>query len=201
MTASPNRQPADDNRRALVVPAWGDEFDLTDFFLRLEPARFEFRDGADLPWVEDVFKTVQGFILRWVALYRSLVRSANVHPEAVTKSVICVRRMGELERSAYCSWFSSPNKDFDSTSPHGWFVRNGLEEVCHFLRCERFASSVFQESTSGNVIKTGLVTPTQSTASGFGANAGQIGLIGTLAQLGQLANSELDPPFNLRPLS
>lgn len=199
MTASPNRQPADDNGNALVLPAWGDEFDLTDFFLRLEPGRFGFRDSADLPWAKDTFKMIQGLILRWVALYRGLVRSANVHPEAMSKAVMCLRRMGDMDWSAYCSWFTAPDKDFEEITPHHWFMRNGLEELGTLLGSEKTGSSVLQKPISGNVFKSDPVVRS-STVPGFCPGEYNAVIKGVLAQLKEAANAELEPPFNLRPL-
>ncbi|MGH7969646.1 MAG: hypothetical protein ACREIC_13060, partial [Limisphaerales bacterium] len=104
----------------LVAPAWGDDFDLRPFFRNLHPRLFQLRDPAEYAAAETLFKLVQRLILRWVALYRCNIRSANRHPELIARTVLCVQMMKTGDAQAYRTWFLMNNKHFEGKAPRDW---------------------------------------------------------------------------------
>lgn len=185
----------------IIVPAWRDDFDLTEFFRKLEPSGFQFRDSRELASAQDLFRHVQHLILRWAALYRAVVRAANAHPEAVARTVKCVRQMGTMDWNTYRSWFTTSDKEFEGASPHDWFVRNNLEEFTPLLGGEQPGSTADPIVTLGNSYPWQQSVGSPVSAQGVGP-CSQLNdnVAALLGRLKTFATAEIEPGFDLMPL-
>jgi hypothetical protein len=124
------------NTEIVVVPRWKDEFDLSDFFANASPRRFPLCDVSEQVPAEELFRTVQGLIVRWVAVYRAAILTENRRLDVFARVVLCLQQMDQVSGEAYHQWFRSASTNFETYSPRDWFIHAQRQELASLLDIE-----------------------------------------------------------------
>jgi hypothetical protein len=117
-----------------LIPAWRDAFDLRTYFACIEPGQYELKDQAELEPAKQLFADVQQFSVKWVMIYRAMVRALPNHEEILEPAMTCLESFLYSDRSSHLTWNSSPQTGFDGKAPEDWFVDCGLPELAGGLR-------------------------------------------------------------------